>query len=134
MIRNSRRRKRFKEKKILQSVEEINWSFERHLTEARKLEELGDFTKSTRHLFLAILLYFHEKKWLEARIWKTNWEYYEELRKVNKQWAGNFYHLAILFDGVTYGGYEVQQEEYEKFQKEVMVWLNEMRNELEAET
>jgi len=133
LIRNSRRRQIFKEKKTLQTVQEINWSFQRHLAEAKKLEALGNYKKSTRHLFLALLLFFHEKEWLEARIWKTNWEYYDELRKVNKQWAERFYHLAILFDEITYGGYEIQNEEYTKFHKEVMVWLDEMQMELLVE-
>ena len=129
LIRNSKMKRQFRDQKPLQSVNEMNWSYERHLSEARRLEILEDYTQSTRHLFLALLLFFHEKEWLEARIWKTNWEYYDELRKINKQWANQFYHHALLFDGATYGKYVVQKEEYDKFQTEAMRWLNEM-NEL----
>ena len=67
-------------------------------------------------MFLALLLYFHEKEWLEARIWKTNWEYYEEIRKVNQEWADQFYHLALLFDEATYGERKVDKEEYIRFE------------------
>lgn len=126
MVRNRRRNQMFRDKKPLQSSEEMNWSFRKHLSEAKKLEASEEYTQSTRHLFLALLLYFHEKEWLEAKIWKTNWEYYEELRKVNRQWADQFYHLAYIFDGVTYGEHRVQKEEFIQFQTEAMTWLSEM--------
>ncbi|MFF2445736.1 DUF4129 domain-containing protein [Neobacillus sp. NPDC058068] len=125
MIRNHNRNKLLYNKKPLQSMHEINWSSERHLQEAKKQEGLAEYTLATRHLFLALLLYFHEKDWLEARIWKTNWEYYEELRKVNQQWAVKFYDLAAFFDEVTYGMRKVQEKEYQLFQTEVRRMLGE---------
>jgi hypothetical protein len=106
-------------------MKEINWSFQQHLIEARKLEDLEDYTLSTRHLFLALLLYFHEKEWLVAKIWKTNWEYYDELRKVNQQCADQFYLLASFFDEVTYGERKVQKKEYIQFQMGAMKWFEE---------
>lgn len=123
IIRNGRRNKMLRNKKPLQSMKEINWSSERHLVEAKKQEDLAAYTLATRHLFLALLLYFHEKDWLEARIWKTNWEYYEELRKVNQQWAVQFYDLAAFFDEVTYGERMVQKDEYLRFQTEIRKML-----------
>lgn len=125
LIRKRRRNKIFRDMKPLQSAEEMHWSYQKHLAEARKLEAMEEYTRSTRHLFLALLLYFHEKEWLEARIWKTNWEYYDELRKVNQQWADQFYHLAFLFDGVTYGDHKVRKEEYIHYRTEAMTWLEE---------
>ena len=92
---------------------------------SNETRRLTDYTLSTRHLFLALLLYFHEKEWLEARIWKTNWEYYDELKKVNQEWAEQFYHLAYFFDEVTYGERNVQKEEYIQFHNEAMKWLGE---------
>lgn len=124
LIRNSRRRMRFRDHKPLHSFAEMNWTYEKHLSEARELEAVEEYSQSTRHLFLALLLYFHEKEWLEARIWKTNWEYYDELQKVNKQWAEQFYYLASIFDGVTYGEKQVQRVEYLKFRSDVMMWLD----------
>lgn len=125
IIRNKRRKYLFRENTPLHSSEEMDWSFQMHLSEAIKQENGGRYTPATRHLFLALLLYFHEKEWLEAKIWKTNWEYYEELKKVNRQWADQFYHLASFFDEATYGEREVEREEYIQFQSQVMNWLGE---------
>lgn len=123
ILRNIKRNRMLRDHKPLQSMNEINWSFQRHLSETQKLEKDGEYTLATRHLFLALLLYFHEKEWLVARIWKTNWEYYDELRKVNQEWANQFYHLARLFDEVTYGKHIVQKVEFLQFQTNAMKWL-----------
>src|SRR5690348_10296201 len=64
LIRKRNRNKTFRDTKPLQSTEEMHWSYQKHLAEARKLEAVEDYTRSTRHLFLALLLYFHEKEWL----------------------------------------------------------------------
>jgi hypothetical protein len=125
IIRNGRRNRMLRNQKPLRSMKEINWSYQKHLDEAGRLEALKEYTPSTRHLFLALLLYFHEKKWLEARIWKTNWEYYDELRKVNQQWADQFYDLASFFDEVTYGERKVQKEEFIQFRTEARKLLGE---------
>lgn len=119
-VRKRKRRQIHHSKKPLQSMKEIDWSFQMHLSEANKQEELNRLTPATRHMFLAILLYFHGKQWVEARIWKTNWEYYEELKKVNRQSANQFYHIARFFDEVTYGEREVQIDEYKEFRIKVM--------------
>lgn len=122
-VRNGVRKRRFRSNKPLQSLNEMEWSYIRHLEEARKQEELGDYSKATRHMFLALLLYFHEREYLEARVWKTNWEYYDELRKVNQRWADRFYRLALLFDEVAYGEREVEKEEYLHYKQEARSWL-----------
>lgn len=124
-MRNYKRKRMYHSKAPLQSMKEIDWSYQMHLTEASKKEELNKLTPATRHMFLALLLYFHENKWVEARIWKTNWEYYEELKKVDRQSADQFYHIARFFDEVTYGEREVQIEEYEEFRLKVMDALGE---------
>ena len=125
VVRNRRQKWKLRETTPLQSMKEIDWSYQMHLTEAMKQEDLKNFSTATRHLFLALLLYFHEKEWLEARIWKTNWEYYEELKKVNQQSANQFHHLAFFFDEATYGERHVQKDEYFQFQKVVMTYLRE---------
>ena len=104
----------------------MSWSFQKHLNEAKRQEELAQYSHATRHLFLALLLFFHEKEWLEARIWKTNWEYYEELKKVNTDYANQFYDLALLFDEATYGEKSVDQKEFEQFRHAVMNWFGEL--------
>ncbi|WP_226036842.1 DUF4129 domain-containing protein [Aquibacillus saliphilus] len=123
--RNYRRKQDFRDNKPLQSINEINWSFKNHLAEAKRQEELQQYSLSTRHLFLALLLYFHEKEWLEARIWKTNWEYYDELTRVNQSSAEQFYNLALIFDEVAYGERTMEQTELVQYKNEVMNWLEE---------
>jgi hypothetical protein len=123
LVRNGKRRKMLRQNMPLQTMNEIHWSYQKHLAEANKLEALNEYTSSTRHMFLALLLYFHEKELLKARIWKTNWEYYDELKKVNQQWASQFYHLARIFDEVTYGKRVISKEEYIQFKNQAMKWL-----------
>ena len=125
LIRNHKRNRMLQKQKPLQSQQEINWTYRQHILEAERLEALGNFTQSTRHLFLALLLFFHDKGWLEARIWKTNWEYYEELRKVEQRKAQQFFKLARFFDEVTYGERKVNSEEYRQFHQDVMKELTE---------
>lgn len=125
IVRRVRRARMFRDPSPLQSFAEKDWSYQKHLSEAMKLQHSHRYTLATRHLFLALLLYFHEKEWLEARIWKTNWEYYDELKAVNSEWANQFYEFARLFDRATYGEHEVTETEYVHFYKEVMKWLEE---------
>ncbi|WP_453996534.1 DUF4129 domain-containing protein [Bacillus nitroreducens] len=122
LIRN-RRPKKFSTHKPLHSTEELNWTYQKHLQEAHKHQDVQDFSAATRHLFLALLLLFHQKKWLEAKAWKTNWEYYDELRKVNPTLANEFYDLALVFDEVAYGEYQINREEYIQFREKVFVRL-----------
>jgi Domain of unknown function (DUF4129) len=122
-VRNGVRRRKFRSNRPLQSMNEMEWSYSSHLEEAHKQETLGDYMKATRHMFLALLLYFHERKYLEARVWKTNWEYYDELSKVNQKWADRFYRLALLFDEVAYGERGVSENEYLHYKQEALDWL-----------
>jgi hypothetical protein len=124
LIRNDKRKKPLHHNKPLQTMNEMHWTYGMHLTEATNRETMGEYRLATRHMFLALLLYFHEKEWLTARIWKTNWEYYDELQKVNQQWANQFYSLALIFDEVTYGERIMQQEEYIRFKNGAMKWLS----------
>ncbi|MBS4217572.1 DUF4129 domain-containing protein [Bacillus sp. FJAT-49711] len=127
LVRGELRKHKYKDNKPFQSLKEMDWTLHTHLEEAMRLEAQGDFTTSTRHLFLALLLYCHEKEWLKARLWKTNWEYYDELRKVNKEWAERFYHLALLFDEATYGEKMVEKDEYVHYKSQVMEWLGDIQ-------
>ncbi|WP_010281888.1 DUF4129 domain-containing protein [Bacillus timonensis] len=124
LVRNKTRRTKFGKNKPLHSAEELSWTYQKHIREAVMHEENEQYSPATRHLFLALLLFFHEKEWLEAKRWKTNWEYYDELRRVNQSWADEFYDLAIVFDEIAYGEYEIDSEEYTKFRKKAFVWLD----------
>lgn len=115
LIRNMKRNRTLRKQKPLQLIKEMNWTSQRHLEEAKNQESLEDYRMSTRHLFLALLLSYHEKGMLEARIWKTNWDYYDELRKVDQQKAEQFYQFAQFFEEVTYGDRSVLKEEYLPF-------------------
>lgn len=119
LLRNTRRNRLLRNERPLQSLKERNWTYVRHLEEAEKLESLEDYTESTRHLFLAMLFYYHEKEWLEARIWKTNWDYYDELRKVSQQNAEEFFELAHFFEDAAYGEHKVSPEEYKPFRTKI---------------
>ncbi|TXC90304.1 DUF4129 domain-containing protein [Metabacillus litoralis] len=120
IFRNGKRKRALRKYQPLQTIDEMKWSYQKHLRESERQELQREFNLSTRHLFLGLLLYFHEKDLLKARIWKTNWEYYDELMKVNKQWANQFYNLAQLFDEVTYGERIIGEEEYHHFKKIVL--------------
>ena len=119
LIRHTRRNRLLRKQKPFQSLKNWNWTYVQHLEEAEKLESLGEYTESVRHLFLAMLLYYHEKSWLEARIWKTNWDYYEELKTVNQQDADQFNDLAHFFEDVAYGERKVSSEEYQPFRTKI---------------
>lgn len=108
----------------VQHKDELAWSSDKHLLEASSYKQKGDYQQAIRHVFLAMLLYFDQQKWIEARVWKTNWDYYEELKKVNLVWATQFYELAQRFDEVTYGEREVDEQEYESYRQQALEWLN----------
>lgn len=117
-VRKRKRQASFYDAPPLGSKREQEWSYERHLQEARKQEDSDDYTEATRHLFLAVLLYLDEKELLKARGGKTNWEYVLEIRQINKQYAEKFYHLAITFDEVVYGKYNLEDREFSHFRDE----------------
>lgn len=104
---------------------EKDWTYHNHLDESFKYEQNEAYTLASRHLFLALLLYFHDIDWLEAKSWKTNWEYYDELRSSDREGADFFYKFVQLFDHITYGEREVQQEEYNDYRRQTMTWISE---------
>lgn len=125
LVRKTRRRQSPHDSLPLEYLKEADWSYSRHLKEAQNEEMDENYTGAIRHLFLALLLYFHEKEWLRAGNWKTNGEYVAELREVNQQYATIFYHLAITFEEVVYGKRILQKAEYLRFREEAMKWLRE---------
>ncbi|WP_404450285.1 DUF4129 domain-containing protein [Sutcliffiella horikoshii] len=118
-----------KTKNPFQSGEELEWSFQQHVAEAKKYEEMEDYSLATRHLFLGLLLNFHERQWLEAKIWKTNWEYYDELRKEQRELAEFFFHFALLFDRATYGKQKLAQDDFLSYRDLALKWINEPHKE-----
>lgn len=130
IVRTVSRSRKFRDEKPLQSKKYLEWTCLKHLSEAKKLESLGDLSLAARHLFLALLLYCHEKEWLEAKIWKTNWEYYEEMKRTNVTWAERFYGLAKVFDEITYGEKQISREEFSRFRSTVIGWLEQVEEQM----
>lgn len=124
LIRYLRRKQKFSGQSPLHAKHEIEWSPHMHVLEAQKQEKLQAYSAATRHMFLALLLSFHEKEWLVARIWKTNWEYYAELQRVQPQAADPFQQFAQFFDEAMYGERVVGEAEYSRFRSEIMKWLD----------
>lgn len=122
--RQFRKKQKFQDQVPFQTLNSMNWSSKDHFEEAEKQQKLEAYPLALRHSFLGLLLYFQERKWLEARVWKTNGEYYDELLQVNSTWANQFYHLARNFDEVTYGERVVQKQEYMEFQDTVKAFIH----------
>lgn len=121
---------RNKKYKPFQSGVELEWSFQQHVDESKKFEEMEDYSLATRHLFLGLLLKFHERQWLEAKIWKTNWEYYDELRREQKELAEFFFNFALLFDRATYGKQKIEKDEYLFFRDIALKWIYDSHEEI----
>ncbi|WP_222599389.1 DUF4129 domain-containing protein [Aquibacillus kalidii] len=117
--KNVSRARKFRASPI-QTLHEMDWTYERHITEAEKYEEKGNYTLASRHMFLALLLFLHEKEWLEAKIWKTNWDYYEELSKRDRSQAEQFFELTLLFDEATYGERNIERDEHQRYRSSIL--------------
>lgn len=100
-----------------------DWSSSQHWLEASHLEDKQLFHQATRHLFLSFLLMLHESDILLARMWKTNWEYYEEIRRNDQALAEQFYQFAIFFEEVTYGERQLNHEAYSSYRNRVQQWM-----------
>jgi Domain of unknown function (DUF4129) len=123
-VRNWRRKITYRNQAPLYQKHERDWGFGEHFEEAIRQEAARDYQLATRHLFLALLLYFHEKGYIEARIWKTNWEYGQELGKTDRKLAESFLQLARIFDKVVYGEQTVEKESFLTYKEAISNWLN----------
>jgi flagellar biosynthesis/type III secretory pathway M-ring protein FliF/YscJ len=124
VVRSVRRKQEARKYQPFQSADELEWSVKRHLKEAEKLADAGNYSLGVRHQFLALLLYFHDLELLKAHVWKTNWDYFAELQKKDKQRAEAFYELARTFDEAVYGEREMEQMEYEHYRENVSEWMD----------
>ncbi|NLP52785.1 DUF4129 domain-containing protein [Bacillus sp. RO1] len=122
-LARSKRNSRKNETKPFQSGEELEWSFQQHVAEAKKYEDMEDYSLATRHLFLGLLLNFHDRNWLVAKIWKTNWEYYDELRREQRKLADFFFNFAHLFDRGTYGKQKIGKDDYLSYRDTALKWI-----------
>jgi hypothetical protein len=123
IIRSAVRKQALREQQPFQSVNELDWSVARHLKEAEKQANASQYSLAARHQFLALLLYFHDRGLLQAHVWKTNWDYFAELERKDKNRAAAFYELARTFDEAVYGERDIRQEEYENYRENVRKWM-----------
>ncbi|GAB3802269.1 DUF4129 domain-containing protein [Virgibacillus kimchii] len=133
-VRSVRRKRSAREHQPFHSADELEWSVDRHVREAEKQAGKGNYSLGIRHQFLALLLYFHDLELLKASVWKTNWDYFAELQKKDKQRAGAFYELARIFDEAVYGEREMEQAEYENYREQVRGWMRETGEEEKQES
>jgi hypothetical protein len=98
---------------------------QRHLAEAHKLAEAGNYSSALRLLFLGSILYLNQNQWIEAKVWKTNWEYYAELKDRAPQLANSFYTLAVKFEEAMYGGRPIARDDYWLYHNQVNKWIHE---------
>ncbi|QKY69271.1 DUF4129 domain-containing protein [Lentibacillus sp. CBA3610] len=132
-VRHAGKRRTFYDYQPLKSMNEASWSYNDHLQAVRQQESGGDYNEAARHMFLALLLYFHDREWLKARNWKTNWEYFAELQQVNRQLADAFYQLALVFDEVVYGERRLVKDDYDRYRHEAMRLLEDEPPEISGE-
>lgn len=116
-------RERRYDSKPIGTAEDLALSSSHHFHKADQLTEQGEFRLALRHVFLAFILYLDQHHWVDAKPWKTNWEYYEELQNRHSVLTEPFNQLAIKFEEVVYGGRSIQLDDFLVFRKQVDEWM-----------
>lgn len=116
------RRKRLRQRAAA-SVHDLEMSLAWYLNEAARYERQEDYAYALRHLFLGFILFLDEKGLLEARAWKTNGEYYQDLQKAHKELAADFYAAALKFEETMYGGRSISPQQFQDYRKLIQSWL-----------
>lgn len=101
------------------SEEDFSMSVETHLEAADQYARNGDYREAIRRLFLAMLLRLDEKQWIQARAWKSNGEYCDELLDSAPEYAQRFREVSAVFDETFFGGRRMAQQEYHHFRMQV---------------
>jgi hypothetical protein len=96
------RQGRYKKKLVLTDAE-LMWVWRDYMVKAEQLHAAGTWREGVRYVFLALLFYMQERKWVSIEKWKTNWEYSEELKRNHGEWLPFFQSSAKLFDRIWYG-------------------------------
>jgi hypothetical protein len=105
--------------KPLGTQEELVLSSQSHLKEADRLFAQGNLRSALRHQFLALILYLNEIQLIEARVWKTNGEYIDELDQHTPELVDRFKKIALTFEATWYGGRVIATEDYLDYQDQV---------------
>ncbi|GAB2565731.1 DUF4129 domain-containing protein [Gracilibacillus alcaliphilus] len=113
------RKRKLRHYRPLSQEAELDWGYPEHLQAAQQYELEGEYTKASRHHFLALLLCLNQKGWLQAQQWKTNLEYYLELKKGDPETAKQFHQFAVFFEKVMYGEHAITPIDYQAFKQEI---------------
>ncbi|MDR3271646.1 MAG: DUF4129 domain-containing protein [Peptococcaceae bacterium] len=105
------------------SSRELRQSVVDHLNLAAECAAGEDLPAATRHLFLACILYLDQAGYVQARLWKTNGEYVEELRAGKPTLATVFDQLALKFEDGYYGGKLISREDYHRYRQRVLLLM-----------
>lgn len=127
ILSRSLRRKKLR-KRAANSGKELALSFTWHLSKAQKYAEQEEHNLALRHLFLGFILLLDQNSLLEARAWKTNGEYYTELKAQDQQLADTFYGFALKFEESMYGGRTISPAEYLHYQSFLKGWTRKGEN------
>lgn len=117
----------FQEKPI-GTASELAWSVREHLAEAERLADKEDFQAALRHAFLAFILYLDQTDWIDAKPWKTNGDYYDEIEGHSREKAQIFYLLALKFEETMYGGRHVNKDHYDTYRNQIEQLINDHSN------
>jgi len=88
-------------------------------TSLAKAEQNKNYSLAIRYQFLVLLVKLDQREWILKKSWKTNWDYYQELKQDRERNAELFYQLAVYFDSVTYGNRHVNAEDYQTYVKKI---------------
>ncbi|HWJ02783.1 MAG TPA: DUF4129 domain-containing protein, partial [Verrucomicrobiae bacterium] len=99
-------------RKRLDLAKELTLTARHHLGEAHSLAGQGEYSIALRHLFLGFILFLNQQRWIEAKAWKTNWEYHAELKNYAPHLADFFTSLAVKFEEAMYGGRPITRDDY----------------------
>jgi hypothetical protein len=114
---------RFKKQPVA-TTDELVSSTAQHLQKGQQLADNGEYRFALRHVFLAYILYLDEKNLIEARAWKTNLEYHQELSERLQHTAEVFYSFSKVFEEVMYGKRPITKDDYEQYVKQVTDWMD----------
>lgn len=115
LVKNWQRRKRLKRNQPLKGMATNNLSLFDYQQSLKEAESEQNYQAAVRLRFLILLFELDQQQWLKQERWKTNWDYYQELKRLKKNKSEPFYQIAVYFEAVTYGNKLVELEDYQKY-------------------
>lgn len=115
LLKNWQRRQRLKRDQPLKGLTINSQTLKDYQRSLQEAETNENYQAAVRFHFLILLFELDQKQWLNKERWKTNWDYYQEIKRLKKDQAEPFYQLAIYFEAVTYGNKQVNQDDYQQY-------------------